>query len=279
MPLRVAIYARPDRRDALLLAREAYRRLEELGAEPFYDISIASLLEPRDRGIDLRFEDIDGVVAIGGDGTLLRLLQLLGERSPVVHPIRLGRRAFLFEPMEPREALEKLQDFVEQRYWVEELPRLRVAATSYQGLALNEAAVLALGSKVAGLRILVDDAVAYRGLEGDGVIVATPTGSTAYNYSAGGPVLHPALHAVSITPVNPVNRSVGPLAVPDSSEIRIYVERTTRPVKLIVDGVQERLLYRGALITLRLNGTPARLARYIWRRGWLRLPWLHSSTS
>ncbi len=273
MPLRVAIYARPDRVDALALARDAYRRLAELGAEPLYDVSIAGILGGP--GVDLRFETVDAVVAIGGDGTLLRLLQLLGEKTPLIHPVRLGRRAFLFEPYSGQEGLALLERLVRGDYWVEELPRMRLTAAGYEGLALNEAAVLALGSKVAGLRVMAGDALLYRSLEGDGVIVATPTGSTAYNYSAGGPVLHPGLEALSVTPVNPVNKAFGPIVVPGSQEVLVFVERTTRPVKLIVDGVQERLLYRGALIRARLGGPAARIARYRAGRGWLRLPWPH----
>jgi len=273
MALRVAIYARPDRLDALELAREAYRRLTGLGARVFYDVSIAGIAGGP--GIDLRFDTVDAVVVIGGDGTVLRLLQLLGERSPLLHLIRLGRRAYLFEPLTAEEGLDLLDRLVKGDYRVEELPRLRVRAPGYEGLALNEAAVLALGSKVAGLRVMVGDALTHRGLEGDGVIVATPAGSTAYNYSAGGPVLHPSLDAVVITPVNPVDRSFAPLTVPARLPVTVFVERTTRPVKLIVDGVQERLLYRGALIHAQLGGPPARIARYVQKPGWLRLPWPH----
>jgi NAD+ kinase len=273
MPLRVAIYARPDREEALELAREAYRRLESLGAQPYYDVSIAGLVGGQ--GIDLRFVDVEAVVAIGGDGTVLRLLQLLGERTPIIHLVRLGHRAFLFEPLDPESSLALLEKLVKGEYWVEELPRLKVVAQGFEGLALNEAAVLALGSKVAGLRVMVGEALVYRSLEGDGVIVATPSGSTAYNYSAGGPILHPSMNAVVITPVNPVNRTFGSIVVPGESEVVVFVERTTRPVKLIIDGVQERLLYRGAVVRLRLSGSPARIARYRQRPGWLRLPWPH----
>ena len=275
MPRLVAIYARPDRREALELARDAYRRLREAGAEPVYDASIAGLL--RGPGIDLRFEHVEGVVVIGGDGTVLRLLQLLGARSPVLHLVRLGRRAFLFDEP-PGEAMERLRDFVEDRYRVEEHRRLLVRVRGVEALALNEAAVLALGSKVAGLRVeLGDGSVAYEGLEGDGLIVATPTGSTAYSYSAGGSVVHPGLDAAIVTPVNPVDRRMGSLVVPGGTPVRIYVEHTTRPVKLIIDGVREHLLARGAVVEAVLRGAPVRIARYR-RRGLPRLPWSPSTS-
>ncbi|BES82780.1 NAD(+)/NADH kinase [Pyrodictium abyssi] len=275
MPRLVAIYARPDRREALELAREAYRRLREAGAEPAYDSSIAGLLGGP--AVDLRFDHVEGVVVIGGDGTLLRLLQLLGARSPVLHLVRLGRRAFLFDEP-PGEAMERLRDFVEDRYTVEEHKRLSVHARGVEAYALNEAAVLALGSKVAGLRVeLEDGTLLYEGLEGDGLIVATPTGSTAYSYSAGGSVVHPGLDAVVVTPVNPVDRRMGSIVVPGGARVRVRVERTTRPVKLIIDGVREHLLARGAVVEAVLRGPPVRIARYR-GRGLLRLPWSPSTS-
>lgn len=254
------------------LAREAYHLLRRLGAEPVYEASIAGLLGGP--SIDARLEHVEKAVVIGGDGTVLRFMQLVGLReSPLLHLIPLGRRTFLFEKMAPREALERLQDFLGDRYGVEELSRLRVETRGFTAAALNEAAVLALGSKTVGLRVAVGDDVAYRGLEGDGVIVASPAGSTAYSYSAGGPVLHPRLAAVTVTPVNPVDRSAGPLVAPGTEPVRILVERSMHPVKLIVDGVQERLLYRGAVVEARLGAPPARIARYRERPGRLRTPW------
>ncbi len=274
--LRVAIYARPDREDALLTAREAYRRLSELGAEPLYEASIAGLLGGP--GVDLRFTPVDAVVVIGGDGTLLRLLQLLGDRSPILHLVKVARRGFLFEDIPPEESLRLLERLVSGDYWVEELSRLRVTAPGYNGSALNEAAVLALGSKVAGLRVEAGGMVLYKGLEGDGIIASTPTGSSAYNYSAGGPVLHPLLRATVLTPVNPLDRRMGSLVLPGDMEVSILVERTTRPVKLIIDGVQERLLHRGALVKVSLTAPPARVARYREREPRPRLPWLPGYT-
>ena len=269
-----AIYARPDRGEALELAREAYRLLSRLGLQVFYEASIAGLLGGP--AADLRFREVDLVVVIGGDGTLLRLLQLLQDREPLLYLVKLGRRAYLFPDTPPGEAVSRLPELLgSNSFAVEEYRRLRVEGPGFRLYALNEAAVLALGSKVVGLRVQVGDSIVYRGLEGDGLLVSTPAGSTAYNYSAGGPVLHPGLDAVALTPVNPVNRAAGPLVVPGSERVRVLVERTIRPVKLIVDGVVERLLYKGALIEASLRGAPSvRVIREPGVAGRLRLPWM-----
>lgn len=266
---RVAIYARPDRREALELAREAYRRLREAGAEAFYDASIAGLV--RGPSIDVRFDDVDGVVVIGGDGTLLRLLQLLGPRAPILHLVRLGRKAFFFDE-EPGEALRRLGDFVAERFAVEQRVRLVVEAQGVTVYAFNEAAVLGSGSKILGLRVTASGETVYERLEGDGVIVSTPMGSTAYSYSAGGPVLHLDLDALVLTPVNPLDRRHGSVVVPGRPGVEVELIHATRPAKLIVDGVYERLLSRGAVVRACLCGPPVRIARYRGVKG-LRTPW------
>jgi len=272
---RVAIFARPDLRESIELARLVYERLRGLGVEAYYDLSIAD--KAKGPGLDLRFEDVDGVVVIGGDGTLLRLLQLLGEKSPVLHLIRLGHRAFLF-PEEPSTAIERLRDFVNGNYWVEEHRRLRVETSTSINYALNEAVLTALGSKIVYLDVFLGDEALYEELAGDGIIVATPLGSTAYSYSAGGPVVHPDMNAIVATPLNPISREMGSTVLPGDRVLEIRVKYTLRPVKLIIDGAKEQLLTRGARIRATLQGPPVRFARYT-RGGMLRLPWRRKCSS
>jgi NAD+ kinase len=267
---RIAIYARPDRREALELASEAYRRLKELGVEVFYDVSLAGLVDGTIA--DVRFADVDGVVVIGGDGTLLRLLQLLGSRSPILHLIRLGRKAFFFDE-DARESLEKLADFVEGKFEVEQHIRLNVEVQGLPVYAFNEAAILGTGSKIVVLRVEGPGGEhVYDNLEGDGLIIATPMGSTAYSYSAGGPVLYLSLDAIVLTPVNPLDRSYGSVVLPGRPGVSVEVVYAARPAKLIVDGVYERLLSRGAEVRACLCGPPVKIARYHGIRR-LRTPW------
>jgi NAD+ kinase len=267
---RIAIYARPDRREALELASEAYRRLRELGVDVFYDISLAGLVDGPVE--DVRFTDVDGVVVVGGDGTLLRLLQLLGSKSPVLHLVRLGRKAFFFDE-DARESIDKLVDFVEEKFTIEQHVRLHVEVQGFPIYAFNEAAVLGTGSKIVVLRVEGPGGEpVYDGLEGDGLIVATPMGSTAYSYSAGGPVLHLDLDAIVLTPVNPLDRRYGSVVLPGRPGVTVEVIYAARPVKLIVDGVYERLLSRGAEFRACLCGPPVKIARYRGVRR-LRTPW------
>ncbi len=272
---RIAIFARPDLRESIMLARKVYDKLVRLGAKAYYDLSIAD--KAGGPGIDLRFEDVDGVVVIGGDGTLLRLLQILGEKSPILHLIRLGHRAFLF-PEEPSIAIERLRDFVFENFWVEEHRRLRIETSNSLSFGLNEAVITALGSKIVYLDVIMGTEKLYEDLAGDGVIVATPLGSTAYSYSAGGPVVYPSLDVVIVTPLNPVSRDMGSIVLPGNMVVEVVVKYTLRPVKLIIDGAKEQLLTRGARVRASLRGPPVRFARYT-RGGMLRLPWRRKCSS
>ncbi|MET1127821.1 MAG: NAD(+)/NADH kinase [Thermoproteota archaeon] len=266
----IAIYARTDREYALRLAREVFSRLKELGAEPLYDVSVARHLDGP--SVDLSSEDSDvrKVVVVGGDGTVLRLLQLLGDRTPILHLVRAGRKAFLFDETAD-EALAHLEEFVAGNFHVEKVMRLLVETKWSRLYALNEAAILALGAKTVDLRVEVEDDTVYERLEGDGVIIATPTGSTAYSYSCGGPVLHPTMDAYVITPVNAVDRIHSPVVVPGSMRARVTVSRSPRPVKLVVDGSYEAVLSEGEVVVAVLRAPSVNIARYKPVR--LRAPW------
>ncbi|GEM_PF-6830121 len=149
--------------------------------------------------------------------------------------------------------------------------RLIIETTWGKDIALNEAAILILGSKTMDLHVEIEGETLYDNLEGDGLIIATPVGSTAYSYSSNGSVIHPELDAYIITPVNPIDKRLSPIVVPGYFRTRVLIKRTSRPVKLIIDGVVERILTQGVTIVATLRGPTVNIARY--NKRWLRLPW------
>ncbi len=268
----IGIYARHDSVDALRIAHEAYTQLVSLGIDARVDASIKPYFESLFKGsyesYDVRFTVPYKIVVVGGDGTLLRLYTLIGERGdPVVHPIKAGRRGFLFE-LDAYTGIRRLRDFIEDRYYVERLMRLRVTAFHEEYgriitkcVALNEAAIVAPGSKTLVVAVYTDSEQVYENLEGDGVIVATPTGSTAYSFSAGGPVLHRSLDAVVVTPINPIY-CARPVVLPSSKQIRVLVTRTRRSPSLIIDGQRCIKLQNGDGVVVEKSPVYARIARY-----------------
>ncbi|MET1101853.1 MAG: NAD(+)/NADH kinase [Pyrodictiaceae archaeon] len=266
----IGIFARPDTPESLRIVKEAYEILNSMNIDVRIDISLKPFLprSPSYRYFDIRFEVPRKTIVVGGDGTLLRLYSIIGERgSTIVHPIKAGRRGFLFE-LDEFTGLQRLKDFVEDKYRIEELMRIRVLVFRREPsniehccVALNEAALFAPGSKTLVLRVRADNEVLYDSLEGDGVIVSTPVGSTAYSLSAGGPLLDYELEAYVVTPVNPVSYA-RPYVISARRRIIVQLVRSRRTPLLIIDGQEcDRLRNLDGFIAEK-SSSPARIARY-----------------
>jgi len=183
---------------------------------------------------------IDVAVALGGDGTMLRASDLVADASVPVLGINLGRLGFL-SPYQPDRAQPALRDALEGRLPIEHRMRLRVTYQRPDGEtivrhALNDAVVhQGTMARLIELEARFDGTLIteYRA---DGLIVCTPTGSTAYNLAAGGPVLTPGQEAMAITPICPHALTNRPLVVPPQHTIALRVIGTTPTAVLTVDG-------------------------------------------
>jgi len=184
-------------------------------------------------------EQVDVAIALGGDGTLLRAVGTVASRQVAVLGVNLGRLGFL-NAVEPAGLQEALEAVLAGNYIVEERMMMAVVHTRHDGSsatfqALNECVVERPNP---GHTLLV--AVSIAGVEwttyaADGVIVATPTGSTAYAFSAGGPILSPRLHALELTPVAPHTPFGRSLVVDGSEAVTLSLAGSPEAV-LVVDG-------------------------------------------
>lgn len=194
------------------------------GETPFVDLfdgGIAEAVETMHDGLDLG-------VAIGGDGTMLHLARHFARTRVPLIGVNLGRLGFLTD-ISAEQMREEFDEILDGRYYVEH--RILLDARIYdedgrqiaEGMALNDA-VLTKGEtgRMIEYSWWVNDEMVGT-TRGDGVIVTTPTGSTAYALSAGGPILHPVLPAISVVPVCPHTVSHRPIVLDDSSVIKIKV--------------------------------------------------------
>jgi NAD+ kinase len=172
-------------------------------------------------------EVCDLVIVVGGDGSLLGAARALCESNVPVLGVNRGGLGFLTD-IAPDELEQGVGDVLEGKYMAES--RFLLEATVYRGTevlgsiaALNEV-VLHPGksARMIEFELFVDGQFVYS-LKSDGMIVATPTGSTAYSLSAGGPIMHPKLDAVVLVPMYPHTLSSRPIVVAGNSEIRITV--------------------------------------------------------
>ena len=214
-------------------------------------------------------ENVDLVFALGGDGTMLRAAELARLAGVPVLGVNLGRVGFLAEA--DSDALEEAVRLVlERRYQVDERATVDVRASLRgevfaRGWALNEASVeKSSRERILDVRIEVDSRpVSAFGC--DGVLCATPTGSTAYAFSAGGPVIWPEVEALLVVPSNAhamVSRS---LVVSTDSVVTVGVDPDGSPAVLTCDGLRHIELPRGARVQVRRGEIPVRLAR-LWDR-------------
>ena len=175
------------------------------------------------------FHDVDFVVVLGGDGTMLRAASFAAAHSIPLLGINLGNVGYLTD-VEKSQAKNAIQKVLDGNYQIQERMMLTVSENNHQHFALNDIVV----HRGAGAR-MIECAVNVDGehlgtLRADGLIIATPTGSTAYNLAAGGPVLKPDAQMVIITPICPQSPTARPVVVSvgRTIEIRVlYAPQTT----------------------------------------------------
>jgi NAD+ kinase len=250
---RVAVLYHPRVEAAHVLARSLADAFADRGAEPLvHDAWDWGPIEPL-------LPEIEFIVSLGGDGTMLRAARHASVFGVPVIGVNFGRLAFLAE-LEPAEALARLPVLLDGAGRVEERLMLRCRAAAAGGDtgpidALND--VFIGRGRVAHavrLEVTVNDAPLLR-FVADGLVVSTPTGSTAYSLSAGGPILAPELDAVVVTPVVPHPSTVRPLVLPAAIRIGVSVTCEADAV-LTVDGQIHHELRDGA--TVRIERSPYR---------------------
>lgn len=199
-------------------------------------------------------------VVVGGDGTVLRAVRALQPYGLPFWAVNAGHLGYLAD-CEPGEAAEALASILHGAYRVEKRTMLsgclHSAGEETPFLALNEAVIHRSGyARNMRMRLAVDGAEIQR-FAGDGLLVSTPTGSTAYNLSAGGPILLPESVQAVITPICPHAALCAPLVVDSTDEISIGVElagedETGELPQLVVDGCQRLRLHPGDQVLCRI---------------------------
>jgi NAD+ kinase len=185
--------------------------------------------------------DVDLAITLGGDGTLLSCARLLSGRDVPILAVNMGDFGFITE-VSKSELIDTWEKFLDGRLRISE--RLMLSAAVHRDgrevasfVGLNEAVIGIKGiSRMIRLKIYLSDSY-MGGYRADGVIVATPTGSTAYSMAAGGPILHPEMDAFILTPICPFTLSNRPTVVPATEILRIEVEEPQKvETVLTMDG-------------------------------------------
>lgn len=206
----------------------------------------------------------DLVIVLGGDGSLLSIARRYAGGTPILG-VNMGHLGYLSEV--GRDGLyPALLELLAGRYALEARSLLEATLIKADGsrrdyLALNDVVVAKTApSRVIELDLAVDGRPVSR-YRADGLVVSTPTGSTAYNLSAGGPILHPQLPVTVLTPICPHTLTLRPLVLPDTSAIEIRLATEAEMVFLTVDGQEGAELASGDVVSVRRHARTVQLVR------------------
>lgn len=208
----------------------------------------------------------DVLLVLGGDGTMLNAARLAGERGIPILGVNMGGLGFLtevrLEHLYP--SLERVfaNDFVLDERLMLKTHVHRHGETVAQGIVLNDV-VVSKGT----LARMIELQISIHGqfvtnLRGDGLIISTPTGSTAYSLSAGGPILEPAVHSLILTPICPHTLTHRPLIVPDNVEVDVTLTSKDEGAMATLDGQVGIALTQGDTVVLSVAELRTRLIRF-----------------
>ena len=270
---RILVVAHTGRPESLSAAVDVVRLLRAAGVRPVVDDeSLDDLNEATGvgellvLGRDVEVGELELVIVLGGDGTILRAAELARGGSAPLLGINLGHVGFLAES-ERDDLASAVGRALERDYLVEERMTLAVRVklgteVIYETWALNEATV-EKASRERMLEVVIEvDGRPLSSFGCDGVVMSTPTGSTAYAFSAGGPIVWPSLDALLLVPLSAHALFARPLVVGPNSSLAVEVLDRTQGIGVLwCDGRRAVDLPRGARVVARRSPTPVRLAR------------------
>jgi len=231
---------------SLSLATDIYDFLQSYG-EVFSELSLAKKIKKRGYSFENINKNSDIIITIGGDGTILRALRVLDKP---IFAINSGGMGFLSE-VESKYAIEGLKKLLDGKYNIEERSKLKIMLDGERlPDATNEVTIqTAKIAKIMYYQILVENEL-LETIGADGVILSTPTGSTSYALSVGGPILDPALNAILIAPIAPFRLSARPWVVPLNKIITLKVLPKSKETKIVIDGQYTKNVTADSKITI-----------------------------
>jgi len=264
---RIGIIVKPESPDAQALLQELVPWLQARGKEPMLDPPTAALAGET---ASYTTKDIatlaDMLVVLGGDGTMLAAARLAEGRPIPILGVNAGGLGFL-TAVTREAACTALERVFSKSYSEEERLMLRVRVMRrgeeiIAASALNDA-VVSKGalSHMVQLEISINGQFVTR-LRGDGLIVSTPTGSTAYSMAAGGPILNPSVHALILTPICPHTLTNRPIVIPQDVLLEVVLVSKDQGAAATFDGQVGIALRPGDTVEIRASNNKTRLIRF-----------------
>lgn len=262
---RIGLIVKVSNPDAIELASRIADWVADRGWKVFADEVLSLMVEKASAAPIRDLPDcVDVMIVLGGDGTMIHAARLInGRRTPILG-VNLGSLGFL-TAITVAEVFPMLEKIMKDDYAVEERMLLHVEHTRGDEVlsahrVLNDAVIKGDNARLVRLetRINMEYVNTYRA---DGLIVATPTGSTAYSLSANGPILYPTIHSIIVAPICPFNLTNRPVVIPDWMTVDVTVSPEQHGVELILDGQVDMPMESGDVVRIRRSGESAYLIR------------------
>ena len=206
-------------------------------------------------------EQADLIISLGGDGTMLISAKEAIRGNIPVLAINMGSLGYLAE-IKPQDAVKMLQDYENGNYKLEERSFLEVRYEDNIVYGLNELVITKGGHEAHLIQVEVySNDIFVNKYRADGIIVATPTGSTAYSLSAGGSIVHPGLNALTITPLAPQSLTARPIIVNGCEVLSFKATSRDDAVHLNIDGNQWFQIQKGDLVSARISDKKVKIIK------------------
>lgn len=256
----IAITARPDKTEAIKLIEKIINYLQSKNIHIILDKKLLRKIKYDVVSQPLEDVEPDLVITIGGDGTVLLTAARLKAFCPIF-PINMGTLGFLTET-EPSKAIESLEKILSGDFEIEKCERITTIIDDKKlPDALNEVLITSKQpAKLLHFQVKIDDKN-VSSEKADGLLVATPTGSTAYALSAGGTIIDPRVKAFIIIPICPLGFTLKPLIIPSESTITIKLLKPSIEALLVIDGQFQYDLPSNAMIKIKKSDTQVLFAR------------------
>ena len=244
---KIAIFESKQKPEAYFWAEYAIKQLNKFGSECYISPDFLDTLTPDIKEMVIpalpeefeKFADI--VISFGGDGTMLSAARIMLNSDIPIMGVNVGKLGFLAE-FSINDLDNTIDNLIKGNYRVVDRSVLETTIDNEIIYALNDFVIEKLNSSRMITLIPYANEHLIGSIRADGLIITTPTGSTAYSLSCGGPVLAPSTEVICLTPISPHSLTLRPLVVPDSNEIKIKVQSPTGEVHLVADGQIKRIL-------------------------------------
>ncbi len=210
-------------------------------------------------------EDVDLIIVLGGDGTMISTARLTGKRETLVLGINYGSLGYLTE-FRIEEMFSAIEEILKGNYEIDRRVMLEVEHRRDEellggGRVLNDVVInKAVLARIIEIEVELDG-LYVNSFRADGLIIATPTGSTAYSLSAGGPIVFPSMNAMVLTPICPFTLTNRPIVVPDTAEISLKLQNESDGVVLTLDGQIGYQMQTGDTVSIRKSATSFNLVQ------------------